>query len=56
MREGQVELICGHHLTEDQRKQSIAEIREEYQKHGVKGYGKVIIRSVIWAMRSYHFV
>lgn len=47
MREGQVELISGGQLTEEQRKQSIIEIKEENQKHGFKGYGMAIIRAVI---------
>lgn len=46
MREGQVELISGSHLTDEQRKQSIIEIKEDNTKHGVAGYGKAILRSV----------
>lgn len=46
MREGQVELISGEHLTDEQRKQSIIEIKEENTKQGAVEYGKAILRSV----------
>jgi yeast amino acid transporter len=46
MREGQIELISGGHLTEDQRRESIIEIQVEQKKKGVMGWAKAAVRSV----------
>lgn len=46
MREGQALMISGDGVTEQQRHQSIAEIKDENKKHGVAGYGKAFVRSI----------
>jgi len=46
MREGQMELISGTHLSPDERRASIAEIKEEEQKKGALGWAKAVVRSI----------
>ena len=46
MREGQIELLSGTHLTAEQRKDSIIEMKDEQRKGGVLGWGKALVRSV----------
>lgn len=46
MREGQIELLSGEHLTPDQRKQSIVEMQDEQKKKGVMGWLKAAVTSV----------
>lgn len=46
MREGQIELISGSHLTPEQRKESIVEIQEETKKKGALGWTKAVVQSV----------
>ena len=46
MREGQAEMISGRGLTEDERRASIAELKEEQKKGGVAGWAKATVRSV----------
>jgi yeast amino acid transporter len=45
MREGQA-MISGDGLTEDQRRASITEIKEENRKQGIKGWATAAIRTV----------
>lgn len=47
MREGQADFISGQGVTEDQRRQSIQEMREEKKKQGVKGWAKAAVRSLL---------
>lgn len=47
MREGQADFISGQNLTEEQRRESIAAIKEENKKGGVGGWAKAVVRSVI---------
>lgn len=46
MREGQADFISGHGISEDQRRASIAEMKEEQKKDGIKGWAKAAVRSV----------
>jgi len=46
MREGQIELISGAHLTPDQRRASVAEIQDEQKKKGVGGWAKAAVQSI----------
>lgn len=46
MREGQMELISGEHLTAEQRRASIAEIEVEQQKKGAMDWAKSAFHSV----------
>lgn len=45
MREGQLQMISGQHLTADQRKDSIMEIQEE-KKKGAGGWALSVVRAV----------
>lgn len=45
MRQGQLQLISGEQLTEDQRRASIAEMQDE-QKKGPAGYAKAFVRGI----------
>jgi yeast amino acid transporter len=46
MREGQADFISGRNVTEDQRRQSIQEMREENKKQGVGGWAKATVRTL----------
>ncbi|KAK4941165.1 hypothetical protein LTR10_018838 [Elasticomyces elasticus] len=46
MREGQLELISGDHISPDQRRASIHEIQEEQKKRGAADYAKAAFHSV----------
>ncbi len=46
MREVQADLISGLHVSEEQRRQSILELKEERQKKGAMAYVKATVRSV----------
>ena len=46
MREGQIQLISGAHLTADQRKESIIEMQDEQKKKGAAGWAKAFVTSV----------
>jgi len=47
MREGQLNLISGPGVTEDQRRQSVVELQEEQKKKGIGGWAKAAVRSII---------
>ncbi|KIX92946.1 uncharacterized protein Z520_11422 [Fonsecaea multimorphosa CBS 102226] len=46
MREGQAELISGPQVSEQQRRESIAELQEEQKKKGVMDWAKATVRAV----------
>jgi yeast amino acid transporter len=46
MREAQREMISGTGVSDDQRRESIAEMREENKKQGVGGYLKASVRAI----------
>lgn len=46
MREGQANMISGVDVTEEQRRASIIEIKEEQKKKGLKDWGVAAVRSV----------
>jgi amino acid transporter len=46
MREGQVELISGPQVTQEQRKESIVEMQDEQKKKGAVGWAKAFVTSV----------
>lgn len=46
IREGQLELISGAHLTDDQRRESIIEIQDEKKKKGAMGWTKAFVTSI----------
>jgi len=46
MREGQVELISGPGVNEEQRRQSIIELQDERKKKGAVGWAKAAVQSV----------
>lgn len=46
IREGQLELISGSHISPDERRQSILEIQEEQKKKGAMGWAKAVVTSV----------
>lgn len=47
MRQGQAEMISGPHISHEQRKESIIEIKEDNKKKGIGGWAKAAVRSVI---------
>jgi amino acid transporter len=46
MREGQLDLISGPGVPEDQRRASLAELQEEHKKRGAMGWAKAVVQSV----------
>lgn len=46
LRQGQVELISGPQVSEEQRKQSIIEIREDKKKQGLGDWAKAGVRTL----------
>lgn len=46
MREGQVDMISGAHVTGDERRASIMEMQDEQKKKGAKGYALAAFHSV----------
>lgn len=46
MRQGQVDLISGQGISDEQRRQSILEIKEENKKKGVKDWAFAGVRSI----------
>lgn len=46
MREGQADLISGRGVTDEQRRASIAELKEDNRKAGAAGWAKAFVRSV----------
>lgn len=47
MREGQMNMISGPDINEDQRRASIVEMQDEKKKKGVMGWAKAAVGSVI---------
>lgn len=46
MRQGQMDMISGPNVSENQRRESVAELAEDNSKGGVAGHLKAIVRSV----------
>jgi yeast amino acid transporter len=47
MRQGQLDMISGAGVTEEQRRQSIAELKQDNEKGGALGWAKAAVRTVI---------
>jgi yeast amino acid transporter len=47
MRQGQLDMISGADVSEEQRRQSIAELRQDNEKGGVMGWAKAAVRTVL---------